>query len=833
MGDWKKPRRVDEDALSYFRQLEGMLDSPAPGAGGDASAAGGGSAGGGSAGGAGAAAAGAGGGSEERDMLLVNVHEELRGKEASMASDKLGSVFVEKLLRQSTDDQLRAFVGGLKGYYPFLVCNRFSSHVMQTLLALAGPVVDREQRLEAKGGQHQQLDEGDKRGKKTKGGDHGDDDDDDDDDEDLDALGDDGDDDEDLGDDAAGASSSSSSSMGSMLTSMFEELRGGICDGTFDPCASHVIRTLLSVLAGDHVTTPKRSQNPNSGSASAKKKKKKKKKKQQPNFAPTPENSGLAAKKAAEAEAKANRLKVPPAFPEALFAVVDLLLAYSPHELRDMACHNSASPVLQLLLKLLPGLGKEGNRRSAALVERVFGWKKRGARRGHDGEGDDDDDEDDDEEEDEDAGAGEEVDAKTVGDVDAVIKDAIGSHCVENILAHLPDATFEGAWRGSFAGPARLALLATHPKANFVVQALMACARTRAQAEAMLAALVPACGDIRRAGAVGVFWRLAELSAEYGRSQKELCKGILKAYAPAGGPSAGEEDGKEIARLLGLTPDAAAGAAAASAGAVGGSGGGGGGGERAEWVPHGITMSVPGAYTFAALLRFNEGMAGKVLKRVLEGLLRLDAATLKGLACSSVGSRYVLDAVLDAGGPNAGKTIKWAKQALTDSLAGQVAATGADRVGAFVVQKLFKEGDLARKAAIAEECSEGHRVLDATPAGRIVLKVVRAEQFGRDRRAWEKFQERLAQDGGRDRTREMFADILGDGDDAKKGTKERGGGGGGGGGGSSKEDGGDGGDGGDGSSSTKRKRKRKRKNKSGGEVEAGEAGGSAEKRQAA
>jgi hypothetical protein len=114
--DWgkiQKPRKVDADLLTYFKEVEHLLDNP---------------------------------GEEDLDqqLLLQNIYDEMKAHEASLASDKKGSQIMEKILSRSTPKQIRSFFSGFKGYFAFLATNRYSSHVLQRIMGLAGQLIQDE-----------------------------------------------------------------------------------------------------------------------------------------------------------------------------------------------------------------------------------------------------------------------------------------------------------------------------------------------------------------------------------------------------------------------------------------------------------------------------------------------------------------------------------------------------------------------------------------------------------------------------------------------------------------------------------------------------------------
>lgn len=90
-----------------------------------------------------------GGGSGGRSPVLVrDAHAravpQIGKQQASLATNKHCSLVLEKLLRNSSHEQLKTFFRGLRGYFNFLGFNRFSTHVLETLLSLLGPVIAEE-----------------------------------------------------------------------------------------------------------------------------------------------------------------------------------------------------------------------------------------------------------------------------------------------------------------------------------------------------------------------------------------------------------------------------------------------------------------------------------------------------------------------------------------------------------------------------------------------------------------------------------------------------------------------------------------------------------------
>lgn len=125
MAEWTHPRRAAKETISYLSQIEPVVDQFVQddhGYGGDDD--------------------------EEddigREQMLDNVLEELKHQTASIMEDRQGSVVAEKIVRRLTPLQLRVMLSRCRGYMLSLANNRYSSHVLQTLLSVAGKVVEAE-----------------------------------------------------------------------------------------------------------------------------------------------------------------------------------------------------------------------------------------------------------------------------------------------------------------------------------------------------------------------------------------------------------------------------------------------------------------------------------------------------------------------------------------------------------------------------------------------------------------------------------------------------------------------------------------------------------------
>ncbi|KAL7745966.1 Nucleolar protein 9 [Sorochytrium milnesiophthora] len=86
---------------------------------------------------------------EDLHIFLTNVYGEVNGQELALAADHDCSVVLEKLLRVSSDLDLRTFFARLSGNYVNLFRHYCASHVCQTLVILCADVVERERQNSA------------------------------------------------------------------------------------------------------------------------------------------------------------------------------------------------------------------------------------------------------------------------------------------------------------------------------------------------------------------------------------------------------------------------------------------------------------------------------------------------------------------------------------------------------------------------------------------------------------------------------------------------------------------------------------------------------------
>jgi nucleolar protein 9 len=96
----------------------------------------------------------------DQQLFVANVYSEVESKELILATDHSCSMVLEKLLKISSDFELRVFMDRLTGRYAELFTHRFASHVCQTLLTLSADIVEREARGESIPGPNEEAEKG-------------------------------------------------------------------------------------------------------------------------------------------------------------------------------------------------------------------------------------------------------------------------------------------------------------------------------------------------------------------------------------------------------------------------------------------------------------------------------------------------------------------------------------------------------------------------------------------------------------------------------------------------------------------------------------------------
>ena len=351
--------------------------------------------------------------------------------------------------------------------------------------------------------------------------------------------------------------------------------------------------------------------------------------------------------------------------------------------------------------------------------------------------------------------------------VDRLLRDPIGSHTVEAVFNYA-DAPLGAALRACvFRG--RLRTLADDGAANFCLQRALDAARGAPDAPALvkeLAPHVPALAASRREGVIVALVRLAAAPGVDEAGQKEVltalaaCAGSigtigLAALAPpvekeataaaaaratrliaaAAGPMRGDA---RIARWWLNINGARAGASVSVAPTKSALG-------ATTVAP--ITLSATGVGVLSAALTLSPSLA----RHIVDSIAALPSDELASLCGDPMGSRLLIEPLIES----PPQELEWARAKIFSALKGHFAALAAGRFGCWVVSKLFTVLDPRRKAAVAKELAAGERSVAGAPGGRAVLRTARIDHYKSNPEGWEAAWTRAAS------TRVDFAEILG------------------------------------------------------------------------
>ncbi|GMF35383.1 unnamed protein product [Phytophthora fragariaefolia] len=236
-------------------------------------------------------------GAEDAQLLLWNVLEELAPRAASAASDRHAGELLEVFLPKMSDAQLRFLLHKMQGYVSHLWTNRYSSHVLQHLLSLASGVVANE----VDGEQDKGEDDDDERMKDVP-------------------------------------------PMSDVIVNMAKEVEAEWITLMNDVSASHVLRSVLAVLAGKPLVPEKRG---------------KKAKHRVVTF-----TEARPGKDGSEVS-----YSVPDTFDKLFKELLAVLINCPTHELQNLLYDQNSGPLIAAALKLAPSKCKR------KLAEHILQWE--------------------------------------------------------------------------------------------------------------------------------------------------------------------------------------------------------------------------------------------------------------------------------------------------------------------------------------------------------------------------------------------------------------------------------------------------------------------------
>ncbi|KAF7114082.1 hypothetical protein CNMCM5793_007062 [Aspergillus hiratsukae] len=309
---------------------------------------------------------------EERRLFVDSVYREADGKELKVACSQSCSRLMEKLISLSDMRQIRRLFSKFIGHFLHLVQHRFASHCCETLFINAAPGVT-EKISKSKGRKAQADDE----------------------DEPEPEL-----------------------SLAEMFMKVVEELEGNWGYLLTERFASHTIRVLLLVLAGEPVDLS------STDSVVASRKK---------------ERLGIVNRDASEKKVVEERCGVPESFEATLKKVMsDMVSGLDNTYLRALATHPVGNPVLQVLVFLeLSHFGKASAKDPNSIIRRLIP----------------DDD------------FAENAESSTF--VRGLLYDPVGSRLLETIIKSMPGKLFKGLYKNIIRD--RIGSLARNTTAGYVV----------------------------------------------------------------------------------------------------------------------------------------------------------------------------------------------------------------------------------------------------------------------------------------------------------------------------------------------------------------------------
>jgi nucleolar protein 9 len=309
---------------------------------------------------------------EERRLFVDSVYREADGKELKVACSQSCSRLMEKLISLSDMRQIRRLFSKFIGHFLHLVQHRFASHCCETLFINAAPGVT--EKVPKPKGRKAEADEEDEPEPEL--------------------------------------------SLAEMFMKVVEELEGNWGYLLTERFASHTIRVLLLVLAGEPVDLS------STDSVVASRKK---------------ERLGIVNTDASEEKAVAERRKVPEVFEATLKKVMsDMVSGLDNTYLRALATHPVGNPVLQVLVFLeLSHFGKASAKDPNSIIRRLIP----------------DDD------------FGENAESSTF--VRGLLYDPVGSRLLETIIKSMPGKLFKGLYKNIIRD--RIGSLARNTTAGYVV----------------------------------------------------------------------------------------------------------------------------------------------------------------------------------------------------------------------------------------------------------------------------------------------------------------------------------------------------------------------------
>ncbi|KAJ5950832.1 uncharacterized protein N7479_009245 [Penicillium vulpinum] len=308
---------------------------------------------------------------EERSLFVDSVYSEASGKELKIACSQGCSRLMEKLISMSNTQQLRRIFSKFIGHFLHLVQHRFASHVCETLFIHAAPAVMQKAKPQPKKSDEEGEEEPEL-------------------------------------------------SLAEMFMAVIEELKENWGYLLTERFASHTIRVLLLVLAGEPVDVTS-----NESFVASRKKER-------------IEIKAIQGEEKAE-KAKAEKHTVPETFEPALKKIMtDMVAGLDDVYLRALATHPVGNPVLQVLLFLeLSHFGKSSAKDPKSTIRRLVPDESF------------------------------EEESESAIFIRGLLYDPVGSRLLETMVRYLPGKSFKNLYKNNLGD--RIGSLARNSTAGYVV----------------------------------------------------------------------------------------------------------------------------------------------------------------------------------------------------------------------------------------------------------------------------------------------------------------------------------------------------------------------------
>ncbi|KAJ1856843.1 Nucleolar protein 9 [Coemansia sp. RSA 1822] len=342
---------------------------------------------------------------EDRIIFVNNVYAEMKGFELQLTTDHEGSRILEKLFRISSEYQIRRFFSLTREDTIRLVIHRFSSHTIQTLLLLSAVALERELHGETSdlaAGAEIEEDEDEVRTKMP--------------------------------------------TFEELLLELVNKLTPQWAFLMANEYASHILRVLLLVLAGNPIEDQANPKNSIKSKRSAKYV-------EERNGEPINHPS----------------LSIQRKIPDSLAEALDQLLKTTDTSINDLVARGFTtsrvgSPVLQQMLVLQSKKGmleQPGSLLDKCLLNLVSDSSDN---------------------------------ARRDSALKLMIDDVVGSHFLQKVMELASPKLLQTLFERYFCG--RLSVLSLHPISNFVVQSLLSNAKNERQLKTMIAEIQPSVGNL-------------------------------------------------------------------------------------------------------------------------------------------------------------------------------------------------------------------------------------------------------------------------------------------------------------------------------------------------